>query len=205
MTDLTWAHETERDTSRYEIDGKRVVSVTEALSIVGMVRFDGIPLRRLEEAARRGKMAHAITAAMDRGEPVGELPEAVRPYVSAYEKFRADSGFIPELIEHVVINATHRYCGTLDRVGILNGRRALIDLKCSSVLYRWVGRQLAGYELALQEEPTSELGSLARFSLRLLKDGRYRLDPHVNRQDRGDFLAAVRVSNVLIEDGLVTL
>lgn len=205
MTDFGWARETERDTSKYRVDGRRVPSVTECLSVAGFVRFDGVHPDVLENAARRGRMGHAITAKMDQGDLIGLIPEDVEPYVIAYEKFRADSGFQPELIEHVVVHVGHLYAGTLDRVGILNGRRVLIDLKCSPTCYRWVGMQLAGYDLALQDDPSLDLGPLERFSLRLLKDGTYRLDPQRNRQDRMDFLASVRVTNRLMAHGLVSL
>lgn len=199
MSGLDWAHATERDVSKYRVNGKRVPSVTEILSIEGFVVFPRVPARLLEAAANRGRLAHAVTAKMDLGDFVGSYPPEAEPYVKAYEKFRADSNFHPELVEHVIVNPRHRYAGTLDRVGLLNGRRVLIDLKCTAQCQKSVGMQLSAYELSL-EEPVE-----ARFTLRLLSDGNYRLDEKKDRRDVHDFLAATRCVHRKLDDGLITL
>ena len=197
--DFGLARELERDVSAYTVGGVRVPSVTECLAAVGMTDFSHVDPATLAQAAQRGRMAHAITARIDQGRPVGDIPGYVQPRVAAYEKFKADTGFVPELIEHVVVSASHRYAGTLDRVGLLRRERSLIDLKCSAAVYRSVGRQTAGYAIALGEP------RMPRYALRLLPDGSYRLDRLADRADPHTFLACVRVTHALIADGLITL
>ena len=194
----------ERDTSSYQVDGQRVVSVTEALAIAGLVDFSGVPVERLAEAAGRGRMAHGITALIDRGKPIDWIlfPEGVTPYVGAYERFRAETGFAPILIEHPVVNRIYRYAGTLDRLGWLNGEVALVDLKCGAAVPRWTGLQLAGYELALPPTMTELLTfPVKRFALRLKPDETYSLVPFRSHSDRADFLAAVRVAHWQLQHG----
>ena len=210
---LEWAKAVERDTSAYrDPQGRRLVSVTEALSIAGYVDFSMVRPDRLEKAANRGKLAHAVTAAMDLGQAVDLEdpamspycePDELRPYIAAYEKFRADTNFVPELIEQAVQSLRHRYAGTLDRFGQLNGNRAVIDLKCTAQLDWWVGCQLSGYERALLEGWTE--GPIRRFALRLKRDGTYHLKPYTDLADAAKFLAAVTVANARIQHGGLTL
>jgi len=209
---FAWAHAIERDTSAYTHAGHRLVSVTEALAIAGYSDFSQVPPDRLEHAANRGKLAHAVTAAMDLGQHVDlddpKLspycePAELKPYIAAYEKFRADTDFVPELVEQSVKNLRFRYAGTLDRYGLLNGQQALIDLKCSVSLPWWVGCQLAGYEIALREGWVD--GPVRRFALRLKPDGNYHLKPYTDLSDATKFMAAVTVVNARIQHGGLTL
>lgn len=191
----------ERDTAPYVVNGERLVSVTEALAIAGLIDFSGVPVDRLEEAALRGTMAHGFTAMIDRGEEVGSIPEAVQPYVAAYEKFRADTNFEAALIEHPMIHDRWKYAGTLDRFGPLNGSDCVLDLKCGATIPRWVGLQLAGYELVLERIRPPGSRRRKRFALRLKPDGTYSLQQFNDFSDRADFLSAVRIAQWQLKHG----
>lgn len=188
------ARKLERDTSAYHLDGKRLVSVTEALSLAGLVDYSKIEPDVLEAASERGKRVHALTAATDSGGAVDpELAAGVEGYLAAYETFRADSGFAPVLVEHSMVNPRHRYAGTLDRLGWFGkGQLALIDLKCMAAIPRWVGLQLAGYQLALSEEFEGQ--PIKRYALRLRPNGRYFLHRFSEHTDSLVFLSAVRIA-----------
>ena len=186
-----------RDTSRYTVNGQRVVSVTEALVISGVVDFSGVPLDLLEAARERGRRVHELCAEVARGD-IENLEPEFAPYVDAFCQFLETSGFKPHLIEHPVVNERYRYAGTLDLTGDLDGEMILIDIKTGRSP-RWAGLQLAGYALAFA--PTT----LKRFSLELRPDGGYRLKPFRSYADYPDFLACVRIAQWLIKERGIVL
>lgn len=209
----------ERDTSRYVVEGRRVVSVTEALNVCGLVDFSGVPVTMLEAAQRRGTMAHGIIELINADDDSwqGLIDETTEPYIDAYFRFMDETKFTPLLTEHLVVSRVHRFAGRLDVIGILNGRIVLIDYKTAAAIARHVGLQLAGYKLGLSDEVVAELADvigetgtdqmqmlrlkLPRFALRLGRDGRYTLVEFTRHRDTGDFLAAVRVANWQLTHG----
>lgn len=188
-----------RNPARYVVDGVRVPSVTEALGLVGLYDFSHVPVERLEYARARGQEVHEWLALEDEGFIEGdEPPEEILGYVQAYLRFKTESGFIPERIEHVVVNETYRYAGTLDRTGKLNGKKALLDLKAVAKVGPATSLQTAGYEACLPEHHE-------RYALQLRPDGSYRLCHYTDRQDLHDFLAALRVVHFKLRHGLAQL
>lgn len=193
----------DRDVSMYTIAGRRVPSVTEILAIAGVVDFSGVPEEWLAKAAERGRLAHRITAEIDQaqGEPPF-VPEELKGYVDAWWKFRVETGFTASLIEHALVNQEHRYAGTLDRYGMVGATPWLIDLKTSAAIPRWVGLQLAGYELALRPAlSVTEAARVKRAAVRLRPDGTYSLFHFADRSDFADFLAASRIAHFQLQHG----
>lgn len=178
-----------RDTSAYRIDGVRLPSVTEILTIAGLSDWSMVPSSVLEEARARGSEIHLWLEMFDRGylKDGDEPAEAIAPYVAAYHKFRAEVDFEIGEIEVVVLNAPHRYAGTVDRTGTLNGKAAIVDFK-SGAPVPTTPLQLAGYEACFPER-------LERYELHLRQDGNFRLLHHRSRNDKHDFLAAARVAH----------
>jgi hypothetical protein len=89
---------------------------------------------------------------------------------------------------------THRYCGILDAVAIINGERVLIDFKTSSGIKDDYRIQLAGLWLALEEMgcPPNK-----RAILHLPKEGEYEfryIEGHLE-EEKKDFLAGVAFYN----------
>lgn len=196
---LAGEHLFERDTSRYVVDGVRVPSVTEVLWMTGFVDFSGIPVSQLEAARERGHLAHAAVAEF---ETLGAtlVSDEIQPYLAAYQLFKKQTGFEPELVETPLVSKRHDFAGTLDLFGPLYGDDTLLDLKTSAVVASWVGMQLAGYGVLVREN-MPHVARVKRAALRLLPDGTYRLDPFKNVEDRGDFLAALRVTHRHLRTG----
>jgi hypothetical protein len=71
-------------------------------------------------------------------------------------------------IEQILYHKKLMYAGTCDRIGILDGKRVVLDLKTGRP-EPWHGIQLSAYELCLPYE-----GSI-RTALYLKSDGNYRL------------------------------
>lgn len=202
----------ERDTSKYVIAGQRVPSVTEILSIAGMIDFGGVDQNVLDAAAERGRLAHRVTALWDRGAlSVAEdgLPDVYRPvqgYLEAYVQFREDLKAEPLLVEHSFVCRTYRYAGTLDRVFVLPGGKILVvDLKTGQIQADYVGLQTAGYQVGLQEGELRGRIYIERRALRLLPNGTYRLSKLDDRSDHADFIAAARCAHRKLRMGRVTL
>lgn len=191
-----------RDVSRYVVDGKRVPSVTEILSIAGVSDFSGISPEVLEIARARGSLVHEWCELLDLGHVSADEtpPTEAEPYVAAYLSFLASGAFVAAEggIEQVVVCAPYRYAGTLDRRGKLHGVPAILDLKCSALVPPTVGLQLAGYALALD-------GAHQRYSLQLRSDGTYRLSKHDDKNDVTDWLACVRVAHFKLRHNVATI
>lgn len=159
------------DRHEYRVDGVVIPSVTQILQATGIVNYDHLPAPIREAALLRGRRVHAATHFDDEGDlDESTLSEELLGYVAAWRSFRANSGFVPELIEHRAFNAEYRYAGTLDRMGTLsNGKKAVVDIKTNSA-EPWVAMQIAAYQGFLPEPR-----SYWRMCVELYRDGTYRL------------------------------
>ena len=125
-----------------------------------------------DSAADRGGRIHSYTEAVHNGlvrEPES-LPDSVRPYAAAFEKFRV--AFRPALIlnECVVYNITHGYAGTLDRVYQMGEQVILVDLKTSANYYPEMGLQLVAYKNAEYQLGGEPMPPVDRMMVVLLRD-----------------------------------
>ncbi len=107
----------------YTLNGRRLISVTQALAIVDIRYKDPWYLQR-------GQMIHLATEYFDRDElDESSVDPRIAPYVESYIKFRMGTDFEPKLIEQKFYHPQYFYAGRLDRQGPLNGVSAIIDIK----------------------------------------------------------------------------
>jgi hypothetical protein len=114
--------------------------------------YSRVPAEVLEHKRVLGQYVHQVTQYLDDGcLDLASVDPKLEPYLAAYERFRRESGFQPQLIEHRVVGSIGgMLCGgTVDRVGTMNGQLWIIDLKCVDRLYPGFAVQTAGYELLL--------------------------------------------------------
>jgi hypothetical protein len=188
-----------RDPSKYVIDGKRVLSVTRVLSLADLVDYSAINESVLEAARVRGNDVHAWLHGVDTGVLEGLQPDPrIRGYVEGYFRFRDDKRFEVTQVEQVVLNPTYMYAGTLDRTGVMDGSKYLLDLKCVATVQKESALQTAGYGACL-EEPHK------RAVLQLMPNGKYRFHPYNDRNDLHDFLSALRVAWCKVRWGRATI
>lgn len=188
-----------RDVSKYVVEGRRVVSVTEALQLTNWVRFDGVPWQVLEYARQRGTYVHEATVLMDEDDlDWDSVPVGWGGYLEGYRRFRMESDLVVEHRESPLCHPTYRFAGTCDIAGKLNGEPVVIDIKTGGPMAFWP-LQLSGYGLLLGGTGRK------RFSLRLREDGTYRLDPHDDPKDGNLFLAALSTAQAQIARGVATL
>lgn len=106
--------EFEPDGHVYTYKGEHWPSITQILKAEGFIDttwFD-------EWSRDKGSMVHLacrydITGELDED----SLDDEIRPYLSAFRKFIAESGFKVEKSEAPGVNTTHRYSGTPDLIG----------------------------------------------------------------------------------------
>lgn len=177
----------------YALDGAPMLSVTQVLEGVGIIDYSGLPEHIRERALARGRAVHVATHYDDEGAlDEATVAPGVTGYLEAWRRFRRESGFVPELIEHRGFHQQYPYAGTLDRTGRLaNGSEVLLDIKSGTAEW-WVRVQLAAYA-AFFEHPRK----WRRMSVELHGDGTYRNEEFPCRGWQSDFnvfLAALTVA-----------
>lgn len=162
MTTLTF----DEASHTYHFGGQVVPGVTSILS--PLTDFSRVPPAVLEAAANFGKAVHRACELDDLNElDEDALDPALAPYLHAWRKFSAEHDVQWDKIEQPVYHATLRYAGTPDRLGLVKGSRAVVDIKSTAQLYPAVGPQLSAYANA-EKEPYAE-----RLAVQLKADGTY--------------------------------
>ena len=176
-------------THQYFIDGVEVPSVTTVLKSAGIIDD-----RFYTEAGReRGTAVHLACQLLDEDDlDWDSVGEEISGYLKAYQAFKKDSGFKPLKIEEGVYNRSYQYAGRYDRLGEIDGKIVLMDIKTGAIP-KWVALQLTGYEIAINESihtnPVQEL-----FALQLRENGSYTLKAvESGREKQEVFLSAVRL------------
>ena len=178
------------ESHRYFWDDVHVPNVTSILS--PLVDYARVPWAVLEKARQEGVAMHKMVelyVADDLDEQA--LPEWLRPRLEAFQKFQAESGFKVEGSERRVYHVAHRYAGTLDLVGDMNGDLTVIDIKRSLFAGPAIGLQLAAYQEAENDRRKREKLPKAtkRYALQLRAKGDYKLEPYEDKNDFAVFLA----------------
>ena len=116
--------EFDESTHTYTLNGRHLISVTQALSILDdRWKVDPFYLER-------GRLIHLATEYYDRDElDESTVDERIRPYLDAYMRFRRDTDFAPTFIERELYHPKYLYGMRIDRIGFLNDRWVMIDLK----------------------------------------------------------------------------
>lgn len=183
---------------KYTLDGKEIPSVTTILGQI--IDFSMVPAARLEAARQRGNAVHKATELFDLGTlDHTSIHEKIEPYLAAYGQFLIDSKYKVEHIEKRIYSEKYGYAGTLDRAGRFpdsTGIVDLLDIKSAIQPGASWGPQLAAYETAFCELYETELCRV--FSLRLNKDGKYKLDQYKDRRrDMTVFLSCLNIFNYM--------
>ncbi len=109
-----------------------------------------------DAAGRRGSTVHTLTEDYDRGHQIDLLGEGGQPIYSMeewgmFERYvDFSTRFNPDysMIEQQVISPELGFAGTLDRIGVVDGKTYLIDIKTSNGIYNSYWLQLAAYRQA---------------------------------------------------------
>lgn len=178
----------------YTFEGRRVPSVTQLLEPI-KPDFSMVPPDVLEAKRLLGTVVHEACQFDDEGDLDDEtVPEAVDPYLSAWRKFRADTGAVILANERKMYHPALGYAGTVDRIASISREMWVIDLKTSVAPYASYAVQTAGYvELAKAVDwPDADF---KRASVHLFNDGTYKLVPYKNPADAAAFRACLALWN----------
>jgi len=150
-------------------DGTRVPGTTTITGLLNKPRLvawanrlglEGIDATQYRDSmAGVGTLAHAMAQAELSGQPLTEdlteySPKEISLAENALIKFRnwrKAHDFVPILLETPLVSEEHRFGGTIDAYGLLDGAPALIDLKTGKAIYPEMVYQLAAYRQLLIE------------------------------------------------------
>ena len=170
----------------YKLDGAIVPSVTRILSDLRLIP----DYPQVEIYKARGRAVHLATELFDHGK-LAEIDERLEGYLEAWKGFKMASGFECQLIEHRVFSNLFKYAGTIDRVGALDGKPTIVDIK-SGAIAGYAALQTSAYRRALLESDGIEVHR--RVAVQVNSTGKFKV---VEYQDHaGDdrlFLAALGV------------
>src|SRR2546422_6535928 len=128
----------------YALDGEPLLSVSRVLELAGIhapVFYDEATANL---AAQRGTALHRATELLELGTlDWATVDPIVLPFVRCYERFLREHLFRWDEREDMVYSIRHRYAGTYDRLGVLDGTRVLMDVKTAAKVEPWMGIQLA--------------------------------------------------------------
>ena len=120
-----------------------------------------------------GTDRHLATELWDQGIlDESSLDENTGPALDAWKKFLDHSGFAIEEIEVRCFSESLLYAGTIDRVGVLDGKRTILDIKGSAYLPTYP-LQLWLYKIAWEEVTGDRIENLV--SVHLLRSGKYKI------------------------------
>lgn len=156
----------------YEVDGEVMPSVSEIIRFIAREVYGDVVQSVLDNAADRGTRVHKATQMLDVVGDV-ECDEDIVPYVTAYVQFVKEHKPKWDLIEKSMYNPVGKYCGTLDRVGMLDGKKTIVDIKTSSAIQKVLyGAQLNLYRMMAHE---NGIEAERLVILHLTKDKGYKL------------------------------
>ena len=181
----------------YRIDGKLVPSVTQICAPLTALDMGNLNPAVIRQAASRGTIIHELSELIDYGtapEDIDIYPE-LSGYLTAYLRFLRD--YSPEWtrIEYRLGSEKAGFAGTLDRMGVIDGKPCIVDIKTASAPSRatkvsWVA-QLSGYRHLCNG------ATLERYILLLKPDGKYTFYNAADIEEKYGFFGARLFSHLL--------
>lgn len=132
----------------YKQNGFAVPSVTSIVDFLNRGRYAPSPV--MENARLRGLRVHELCELFDIGAELDLDPETM-PFILAYERFVRD--YRPEwlFLEKKLGSAKDKFAGTVDRLGLIDGKACLVDIKTTANFDRMtkitLAVQLVGYAM----------------------------------------------------------
>ena len=156
----------------YKLDGKELPSVSEITRFISRELYKEADQTAIDIAADRGTRVHRACEEIDRT-GFTECDTDIMQYVSAYVKFLKEHDVKWEMIEQPVYSRQHWVAGTVDRLGLVDGKMTLLDIKTTK---RISGQHKIQYsaQLTLYSEMVDK-AEAKLYLLQLKDDGSYKL------------------------------
>jgi hypothetical protein len=137
----------------------RVTAICKIKNKPGLYKFYAdqesyeVAQSKLSKASNEGKYVHEILEAIISGREV-IIPQEYIGIKKSFDEFLKNHYFYSkrEWLEKRVLHREHRYIGTFDIVGELDGKFSIIDIKTSKAVYNDYALQTAAYMYALKNE-----------------------------------------------------
>jgi len=173
-------------------DGRRLDSVTQILKAeLNLWQFGTC------EAAERGTRVHTACHYYDENRLDWKTVDPVDlPYLETYIKAKKELGLKVFQNEIRRYHGIYFYAGTIDKLGELDGKPVLIDLKTGAkeTSYKW---QTAAYLKLIEQESQRKW---RRMGLYVSPDG-YKVELHDGATDWTEYLALYSAHNVKVQYG----
>jgi len=189
------------DHQYYREDGIKVPGVSEILKKSGIVDMsymqENAP-QLLEASQKKGTDIHRMLELYDKGiedEESRKLEFEYGSYLDVWKDFlEQEKGAIQtRFIEYTFGNETLGFAGTLDRVIVINGHWAILDIKTGSK-QKHHALQLAAYKFLLDHDRSDGAFGFVykRYSVYLKEDG-YKLAKYESNLDEPAFIGALNI------------
>ncbi len=179
----------------YSVGGKSIYGFSEIAKAMGIINYSAVPVHIRERAMAIGSAIHLGCEYWDRGTlDESSLSDDTRGPVDAWKDFRQCNKFEPIVIELPMQNQPYRYCCTPDRVGLLDGKLTLVEIKTGEP-QPWHMIQIEAQMLCLKKKMQKLIVQLKKdgtWSPHIIKDGYKFCKKTVNeRENRMIWLSAV--------------
>lgn len=163
----------------YCLDGRRVVSVTQAIKEL----IDGAWFT--DEARWWGNCVHRCVELYE-ADKLDEtlLDERLKPILMKWIQFKAENKYFTLAPEIRLAHDRFKYAGTIDNLGVMHDGPATIDLKSSAGRHAWWAVQVQGgyselvrHNAKLLGFDRTDLKHRKSYILRLPREGNYKLIP----------------------------
>ena len=166
-------------THTYTLDGVVIPSVTEICAPITCGKYP--PVGVVQQAAARGTRVHELCALYDMDALPDEIEAGLVGYVKAWAAFCRDYKPVWTRIELPLYGSPDTrlpFAGTLDRIGEIDGRTRVVDIKTTASLDRpaevALCEQITGYEW-LADLNNIDVSYGAGMGVQLFADGNYRV------------------------------
>ena len=154
---------------KYTLDGEELPSVSQLTRFISREIYGDVGQFNLDRAAERGTSVHKATELLDKY-GTAEIDEDIAPYLQAYIVFRKEHKCEWQKIEYATHHPDNLYAGTLDRVGTIDGKLVVLDIKTSSTIQKPLYTAQLNLYRKMLPDPIEQL-----VILHLKKDGTYKL------------------------------
>jgi hypothetical protein len=180
----------------YFVDQTRLPSVSEIISSTKeKTDYSMVPEHVLKRAAEIGHEVHRVVELhIKDGGPLKTEHSGAAKYMPAVRAFFRCGVLEPVHSEMKLYHPEYMYAGTVDVVGLVNGKPAIVDFKTTNVLNKGsVALQLAAYAELVgfydrAENPDRVFG---RYAVHLDRAGGFKLHRFSDPLDLSDFLHAL--------------
>ena len=179
-------------THTYTLDGVVIPSVTEICAPITCGKYP--PVGVVQQAAARGTRVHELCALYDMDALPDEIEAELVGYVKAWAAFCRDYKPVWKHIElplYGEIDPGQPFAGTLDRIGDIDGRTRVVDIKTAASLDRpakvALCEQITGYEW-LADLNDIDVYDGAGMGVQLFANGNYRVHLIAAIAQKYDFL-----------------